>query len=157
NPSSAYTGSININAGTIQLIGSGNYATASVNVHVASGATIDVTGLTGGLRFGGPLTRAAGNDGGVRTCTATMHGGLHVTSGGTVYPGDNGVGTLTIKGATTFDSGSNWRVQLATAIAGGTNTNNVLDISGNLTVATGTNMRIDGSGLAYAPGSTYDY
>jgi autotransporter-associated beta strand protein len=156
-PSSTYTGAININAGTLQLIGSGNYATGNVNVHVASGATIDVTGLISGLRFGGLSTRAAVNNGDVLTGTGTVSGGLHVFNGGTVYPGDNGVGTLTVKGGTTFDSGSNWRVQLASAIPGNANTNNVIDISGNLTVSTGTNMRIDGSGLTYASGSTYDY
>ncbi|HEY2787038.1 MAG TPA: autotransporter-associated beta strand repeat-containing protein, partial [Fimbriiglobus sp.] len=99
NPGSAFTGTININAGTLNLVGSANFSTTSNELHIGSGATLDATQLTGGLRYGGsPDTRTAIHDGDVLDGTGTVKGGLKVKSGGTVYPGDNGVGTLTSDG-----------------------------------------------------------
>ena len=59
------------------------------------------------------------NNGDVLDGTGTVKGGLKVKSGGTVYPGDNGVGTLTVEGKGLFEAGSNWKVKLGTANAVG--------------------------------------
>ena len=61
--------------------------------------------------------------------TGTVKGGLKVKSGGTVYPGVNGVGTLNVEGKGTFETGSNWKVKLGTANAGDSNTNNRLNFT----------------------------
>ncbi len=81
--------------------------------------------------------------------TGTVNGGLKVKSGGTVYPGDNGVGTLTVDGKGLFEAGSNWKVKLGTANAGDSNTNNRLTFSAGLTLEAGMNMPIDGSGQTF--------
>jgi autotransporter-associated beta strand protein len=158
NPDSAYTGVININAGTLKLVGSATYSSGSNRVHLASGATLDATGLTGGLRYGGdPSLRLNVTNGDTLDGTGTVTGGLRVNNGGTVYPGDNGVGALTVIGAGDFKTGSTWKVKLGTAIPGGTNTSNRIDFSDVLNVGDAANMAIDGSGLVYAAGQTYDY
>jgi autotransporter-associated beta strand protein len=158
NPSGNYSGAVNINAGTLKLVGSGNYSTGSNVVTLVSGATLDVTGLTAGPRYGGdPSTRLGVNAGDVLTGTGTVTGGLKVASGGTVYPGDNGVGALSVNGSGDFASGSNWKVKLGTANAGGANTSNRIDFSAILKLESGINMPIDGSGLTFAAGQAYDY
>jgi autotransporter-associated beta strand protein len=158
NPGSAYTGPININAGTLKLVGSGNYSPVGIEVSLASGATLDVTGLTGGPRFGGdPSLRLNVGNGDTLDGTGTVSGGLRVTNGGTVYPGNNGVGALTVVGAGDFKSNSTWKVKLGTANPSGTNTSNRIDYSDELNVDSAVNMPIDGSGLTFSPGFTYNY
>jgi autotransporter-associated beta strand protein len=157
-PGSSYAGNININAGTLALTGAGNYSTASNTVHVASGATLDVSQLTSGFRYGGdPSTRMSVNSGDTVDGTGTVNGGLKVSAGGTVYAGVDGVGTLSVKGNGDFSAGSNWKVKLSTANPGPVNTSNVIDFTATLKVADQTNMPIDGSGLTYAAGQTFDY
>jgi autotransporter-associated beta strand protein len=165
NPASAYSGAININAGVLKLVGSGNYSHGSNTVYVAAGATLDVTGLTGGLRYGGdPSLKHTVDPNQTLTGEGAVWGGLTVRSGGTVYPGTAGVGTLTVNfGDGRFESGSNWKVRLGTANpgVGASNTSNRLDFGGiidtRLTLQNGVNMPIDGSGLTFDVGRTYDY
>jgi autotransporter-associated beta strand protein len=88
NPNSTDSGTININAGTLNLVGSENYSINRNVVHLATLATLDVTQLTDELRFGGdPSTRLVLNDGDLLNDTGAVKGGLRVESGGTVYPG----------------------------------------------------------------------
>lgn len=158
NPGSVYTGVININAGTLRLVGSGNYSPGSNAVHLASGATLDVTGLTGGARYGGaPNLRMNVTNGDTLDGTGTVTGGLKVSNGGTVYPGIDGVGALTVIGDGDFKTGSTWKVKLATANPGGANTSNRIDLTGALNVDASVTMPVDGGGLTFAPGQTYDY
>jgi autotransporter-associated beta strand protein len=158
NPTSSYSGAININDGTISLVGSANYSTADNILHLASGATLDVTQLTSGFRYGGaPDTRMTLHDGDLLNGAGTVKGGLKVKSGGTVYPGENGVGSLTVDGRGLFETGSNWLVKLGTADAGGLNGSNRLDFSAVLTLEDEMNMIIDGNGLTFSAGQTYDY
>src|SRR5581483_6909154 len=94
--------------------------------------------------------------------TGTVGGAVHVQSGATVAPG-NSVGTLTV-GPTTFSGGSTYSVELGTANAGGpgSNTSDVLNVSGVLNFLTGSGVFVDvstvpgGSG-AFAVGTTYEY
>jgi autotransporter-associated beta strand protein len=156
-PGSVYTGPVNVNAGTLKLIGSGNYSPGANTVTVASGATLDVTGLTGGGHFGGTGTAFGLNSGDTLTGSGTVNGGINAPSGATVFPGDNGVGSMSVTGSGNFASGSTWQVKLGTANAGGSNTSNRVDFTASLKVDTGVNMPIDGSGLTFVPGQTYDY
>src|SRR5206468_1861379 len=129
--------------------------------------TLDVTGLTGGTRFGGtsnstPLMNVQGGD--TVDGTGTINGGLKVKSGGTVYPGDNGDGALSVKGDADFAGGSTWKVKLPTSTPG--TGNSIAFISnGNsnplsLTLGESGNnmiMPIDGNGQTFTAGQTYDY
>ena len=85
NAVNSYTGQTNINAGTLSLLGS---IASSPGLHVAAGATLDVTAAAGGFTLGGTQTLSgAGNVNGVVT----------VGHGGTLQPGDGtGAGTLTL-------------------------------------------------------------
>jgi autotransporter-associated beta strand protein len=158
NSGNTYSGVVDINAGTLSLVGAANYSTASIRVHVASGAALDATGLTAGPRYGGvPSLRLNVTNGDTLDGTGTVTGGLRVSNGGTVYPGDNGVGALTVIGAGDFKSGSTWKVKLGTATPGGTNMSNRIDFSDALNVDDATAIPIDGSGLTFAAGQTYDY
>ena len=117
-----------------------------------------MTSLTGGLRYGGsPELRLKVKDGDTLDGTGHVNGGLKVDAGGTVYPGINGVGTLTVDPNGHFASGSIWKVKLGTAIADGSNTSNAIDFSGKLNIDGGMIMPIDGSGLTFTAGQTYDY
>jgi autotransporter-associated beta strand protein len=156
-PGSVYTGLIDVRAGTLRLVGSGNYSPGTNQVNVALGATLAVTALTSGTRFGGPGTRLGVNSGDTLTGTGTVGGGLRVRSGGTVYPGIAGVGALTVNGDGVFEAGSTWQVRLGSATVGGANTSNRIDLTGTLALADGANMVIDGAGLPFLPGQTYDY
>ncbi len=105
NAANSYTGQTNINAGTLTLLGS---FASSPGIHVAAGATLDVTAAAGGFTLGGTQTLSgAGN----------VTGGVTVAHGGTVQPGDGtGAGTLTLA-ALTFGSaaGNNATVSLTNA------------------------------------------
>lgn len=157
NADNAYTGPISINAGTLSLVGSGNYATVATSLSIASGATLDVSGLTSGLRFGGSGTAFEARAGDVITGNGTINGGLRVRAGSTVYPGVNGVGTLSVNGSVAFDPGSLWQVRALSAIPGSGNSNNVLSVNGAMTVANGMFMPVNGAGLTLTAGQTYDY
>jgi autotransporter-associated beta strand protein len=158
NSGGSYSGAINVNAGTLRLTGSGSYSPGGNTVTVASGATLDVTGLTGGSQYGGAPTTLLGlNSGDTLTGTGTVSGGLKVASGATVYPGDNGIGALSVSGAGDFASGSNWKVKLGTANPGAGNTSNRIDFTALLKLDSGANLLIDGSGLTFTPNQTYDY
>lgn len=158
NPGSTYSAAININAGTLAVVGGGNYSTSPSTVHVATGAVLDITQLTSGLRYGGaPSTRLAVGAGETLDGTGLVKGGLKVNSGGTVYPGDAGVGAMSVQGNGNFDPLSNWRVKLSTANPGPANVGNRIDFSGSVQIADLTRMPVDGNGQTFAAGETYDY
>ena len=89
--SSAYTGATSVAGGTL-LIGAG-----SGNANAALGGAVTVqSGAT--LAGHGALGSGAGTS-------------LTVTSGGTVSPGNAGIGTLTVKGNLAFNDGARYSVQ----------------------------------------------
>jgi autotransporter-associated beta strand protein len=157
NADNAYTGSVSINAGTLSLIGAGNYASVATSLTIGPGATLDVTGLTSGLRYGGPGTGFEARNGDFITGTGTINGGLRARAGSTVYPGDDGVGTLNVNGSVAFDAGSFWQVRALSAAPGSGNSNNVLSVSGAMTLDDGMFMPVDGTGFTLVAGETYDY
>jgi autotransporter-associated beta strand protein len=100
NAAQAYTGATNVNAGTLALGASGAIAT-SPTVNVASGATLDVSAVTGGFTLGSTQTLAG---------AGSVVGSAAVA--GTVNPGDSGaIGTLTL-GATTLNGGGVLNISL---------------------------------------------
>ncbi len=90
----SYTGHTNVNAGTLTLLGS---IASSPGIHVAAGATLDVTAAAGGFTLGGAQTL---------TGAGSVTGAATVGTGGTVRPGDGaGLGTLSLA-ALAFGTGA---------------------------------------------------
>ncbi len=106
NPGNAYTGNTNVNAGTLALTGSGDFAGSPVvTVGATLGPILDVTGLTGGDNFdgslvpGGSFALAVGQR---LLGSGTVVGPMAVRAGSTVAPG-NSIGTLTVSGNAAID------------------------------------------------------
>jgi len=95
-----YTGNTTISAGTLALSGSGSIA--SSNITVASGATLDVSGLTTALALGAGQTLKATATGANTTGTITMGSskGLTLSAGGLVFTAYGGGLTAPLKAGT---------------------------------------------------------
>jgi len=85
-----YTGATSVTGGTLKLGASGSIANSS-SINVATGATFDVSAVTGGWTLG-----ASQSVGGTGTLLNT---GSTITASGTLAPG-NSPGTLTVDGGT---------------------------------------------------------
>lgn len=101
-----FTGSTTIQQGTLALTGAGSLASPTISV--ASGATFDVSGVTGGYTLSSAQTLGG---------TGTVAGATTVA--GTIAPGSGAIGTFTL-GATTLSGGGGLAFQLydATGSAG---------------------------------------
>jgi autotransporter-associated beta strand protein len=120
---SSYSGSTLVNSGTLALTGSASLG-GTTNIAVSSGATFNVSGLSGGtltLNFGQTLS---GN--------GTVLGAIN-TGSGTLAPGAS-AGTLSIA-TLTLGSGSALNYELANVTTTGAGVNDYTTVSGNLTVA----------------------
>lgn len=84
---SSYTGNTQVLAGILALSGASNGIAASPAIEVSSGASLDVSGVSGGFSLGGSQTLAGGG---------SVTGNVTAPSGSTISPGLNGnTGTLT--------------------------------------------------------------
>jgi autotransporter-associated beta strand protein len=97
-----YTGNTSINAGTLTLTGSGSFA-GSPMVFVATGATLNGSGVTGGANFDG--TRFALANAQTLQGNGTVVGPLGISAGSTISPGTTPA-KLTINGGLTFTGGT---------------------------------------------------
>lgn len=109
-----YTGTTTVNAGTLALstnASANNIANSSV-ISVASGALLDVNGITGGLALGGSQTLRG--DGAV-------NGAMSAQIGATIAPGSS-AGQLTFAGGgdISLDDGSNVEIELGANTTPGT-------------------------------------
>jgi autotransporter-associated beta strand protein len=106
-----YTGATNINAGTLALSGTGSIADSS-RIEIGSGATFDITGLSGSFSLGANQTLS-----GTGTLLAT---GQTIVASGTLSPG-NSPGTAIQDGGVlqlAADANYNWQVYDASGVAG---------------------------------------
>jgi autotransporter-associated beta strand protein len=87
---STYPGTTLISAGKLALTGAGSIA-ASTNITVNSGATFDVSGVTGFALASGQMLQGLG----------TINGSLTVN--GAIAPGIGGIGTLTLNNSGTLN------------------------------------------------------
>jgi autotransporter-associated beta strand protein len=103
-----YGGATRITGGTLALAGEGTL-TNSPSIEIAAGATLNVSGRTGGSMtlVSGQTLKGAG----------TFTGGLITGSGSTLSPGTS-PGTLTVNGSLTMDAGSTFTVELNGLTAG---------------------------------------
>ncbi len=113
----SYTGTTDVNAGT--LLVNGNQSAATGLTSVASGATLGGSGTIGGDVF--------------------------VANGGTLSPG-NSVGTLTINGNLALSGGSALAYEFGAANAVGSPLNDVVNIGGNLTLDGTINVAVTAGG-----------
>ena len=140
--SNTYTGSTNINSGTMKLAGAyANNIASSPTVAVNTGATLDVTGLSGGA-----ITLASGQT--LAGCGAVV-GGVIAVNGSHVSPG---VGTLTAS-SLTLNSGSVLDYQFGSS--GYNSLINVTNLGGLTINGGGINLYNQGSTSAFAKPGTY--
>ncbi|HEY3762535.1 MAG TPA: autotransporter-associated beta strand repeat-containing protein [Verrucomicrobiae bacterium] len=136
-----YTGNTVVNAGTLSLGQSG--LLASPAIYVGSSGTYDVSELT---------TPYIVNSGQTLGGFGTVTGAVSVASGGIMDPGSNSVtGTLSLQGNLTESGGVVNQFTLTTP--GGAN--DVLNITGNLTLSGSNNIILTGNGGGALPFGTY--
>jgi autotransporter-associated beta strand protein len=162
----SYTGNTTVSAGTFVLTGSGSFASSPV-ITVQSGATLDVTGVTGGANFAG--TGFALASGQTLTGTGTVAGPLGVSSGAVLSPGGTTTGTLTSTGGLKTAAGG----RLSIGIGGGSpsatpgastqgtlpnpTTNTFIDITGGTTAFDpGTVFTVTMSGVTTSGAYSYE-
>ncbi len=140
-----YTGSTTIEQGTLALTGAGSLASPSITV--ASGATFDVSAVTGGYTLSSTQTLGG---------TGTVSGAATVA--GAIAPGSGAIGTLSM-GDTTLSGGGGLNFQLYDA-AGAAGTGWDLIAAGTLSqAATGSfTIRLaSASSAAGAAGSAVNF
>jgi hypothetical protein len=145
--------------GAVQVTG-GSLLLGSTSATLGSGTvTANGTGAIGGV---GAIVPNLGS---------TAANRVTVAAGATLTPGIGGVGTLTVGSSAThataeLDGGSNWAVDLASAIArpgtgiADVNTNDRLFVNGIVDFSAGSgnlNLTVNGAGLSFMPGKSYDY
>jgi autotransporter-associated beta strand protein len=114
-----YTGATTVNSGTLAIAGSGTISN-SPTITVASGATLDLSGHTGGgMTFVVGQTLAG---------SGTVIGAVTIANGATLSPGGASPGTLTIQGNLVLNNSSALAYQL------GTNSDRTV-VEANLTLA----------------------
>ncbi len=124
NATASHTGSTLVRNSTLTLTGSTTIG-STTNIVVSSGATLSVSGLTGGT-----LVLASGQTlSGVGSVTGNIDTGV-----GAIAPGTS-AGTLPITGSLTLGSGSALNYELANVTTVGSSVNDLITVSGNLTVA----------------------
>ena len=129
-----YSGNTTVSAGTLILSGTGFSANSSV-INVASGATLSVSGVTGGFNLGSSQT-LKGN--------GTVLG--NTTISGNLQPG-NSPGLLTVNGTLTLNGTAITTMEISGNGTRGTaydgiNVSSSLNYGGNLTLAIGTTFGV---------------
>jgi autotransporter-associated beta strand protein len=130
-----YGGATVVAGGTLALAGEGSLTNSPV-LQINAGATLNVSGRTGGS-----MTLVAGQ---TLKGSGTFTGGLITGSGSTLSPGAS-PGTLTVNGSLTMDAGSTFTVEL-NGLAAGTEYDQVAMGGGALT--------LNGAGLNVTLGYT---
>jgi fibronectin-binding autotransporter adhesin len=117
----AYTGRTIVNQGTLSLGASASIA-SSTNIHVASGATFNVSAVTGGFTLANGQTLQG---------EGTVNGNLATAPGAKVSPADSGVaGTLFFNNNLNTSAGGSLNFDVSTSSGSG---NDALFVSGTLT------------------------
>ncbi len=119
-----YAGPTIISGGTLALSGSGSISSSPL-ISIASGATLDVSGLSSTFTLG------AGQS--LSNSVGTVNGSMATAAGATIYPATVGAaGTLTVNGNIDLSAGGIVTFDLSTSAAGG---NDLVAVGGNLTLS----------------------
>ncbi len=133
NGSAAYTGTTTVNNGVL-AIGTSGSIPSSTNITVISGATLDVSALSGGLTLNAGQTLAG---------TGTVLGNVSGASGVTIAPGVAGAGTLTVNGNLSLNGGGALNYDLANVTTTGGGVNDLTAVSGNLNISGTTTITVN--------------
>ncbi len=145
-----YSGNTTISAGTLVLSGSGSIA-SSPNLTVASGATLDVSGLSTALALGSGQTLTVSATGANTTGTIKMGSskGLTLSAGGLTFTAYGGGSTAPLTAGTAGSLNLNGvpiTVTTTTALAAGTYT--LIAATGGTVAGSPGTLNINGSGIA---------
>jgi autotransporter-associated beta strand protein len=138
-----YTGATTVSAGSLIIGATGSVGSSSV-LDVASGATLDVSAVTGGFVVGSSQT-LRGN--------GTIVG--NTTISGSLRPG-NSIGTLTVANNVTWNGGENWIFELGGAgpsiLSPGTSDRLAITGGNDFLKGTGASFTFDFAGSATTQG-----
>ncbi|HWH71249.1 MAG TPA: autotransporter-associated beta strand repeat-containing protein, partial [Candidatus Sulfotelmatobacter sp.] len=123
----SYSRSTTISAGTLKLDGAGAIA-SSPSITVASGATLDVSSVSGGFTLSGLGAQSVLGSGSV-VGNVSSFGGSAIVPGGT-----NVAGTLTFSNDLALNYGDTLVFDLASATTVGSGTNDLIVVNGNLSL-----------------------
>jgi autotransporter-associated beta strand protein len=137
-----YSGITTVSAGTLALSGSGSIAGSPTNI-VASGATFNVSAVTGGFHLASGQTL---------TGTGTNLGPVTINSGATLAPGAGAtLGTLTVSNNLTLAGSANLRISKS----GSTLTSDQIAGTGTLTKGGTLNVTLVSGSSPLADGDTF--
>lgn len=129
---SSYSGATRITAGTLKLAAGASIA-STTNIIISSGAVLDVTSLSGAT-----LTL---NNGQTLSGLGTVQGSIADSWGAVIAPGIS-AGTLTINGNLTLGGGGSLNYELASVTTPGSGVNDLLVVTGTLTVSGPTTLNL---------------
>jgi autotransporter-associated beta strand protein len=130
----AYAGTTAIKGGTLALGGSGSIS-SSTNIVVLAGATFNVSALSGGLTLNNQNLSGTG----------TVAGNISDSSGVTTasgYAATGAAGTLTINGNLSLNGGGLLAYGLANVTTAGAGVNDLIAVTGKLTIAGPTTINV---------------
>jgi autotransporter-associated beta strand protein len=136
NGAASYSGTTTVSNGVLALGSSGSIS-SSTNIVVLSNATLNVSALSSGLT----LNQNEGFSG-----AGTIIGNVSDATGDTLGSGFNATGaagTLTVNGNLTLNGGETLTFGLADLTAAGGGTNDLIDVSGTLTIAGTTTLNVN--------------
>ena len=138
NTSTTFSGVLQNGIGTLGLIKSGTGTLILTGTSTYSGLTDVQAGV---LSVRGTLTNSAVQveNGATLGGAGTINGAVTILSGGILSPGNNGPGTLTV-GSLVLNSGSVSSFELSTAGVIGSGVNDLVAVTGNLTLAGSLNI-----------------
>jgi len=118
-----YSGNTSVSAGTLALSSADSNIASSSSIDVASGATLDVSGITNGFELASGQTLSG---------SGTVAGGMTISLGGVLSPG-NSPGTMST-GAQTWENGGTylWEINDSGGTKGADPGWDWLDITGTL-------------------------
>lgn len=124
-----HTGRTDALNGTLKITGS--IANSSV-INVAGGATLDVSGVSGGFLLGGKQTLA----GGTGASKGIVTGATTLGSGSTISPGDAGAtGILSFASGVNFNPNIHFKLEIASLSGGAGLGYDQVEVTGNVTIA----------------------
>ncbi|MCX6896815.1 MAG: Ig-like domain-containing protein, partial [Verrucomicrobia bacterium] len=138
-----YPGDTVVAGGKLALVapaGATNLLPNSPNLWVGSGATFDVSQMAGGFSVAGGQTLAG---------SGTVTGNVAVASGGSLSPGTNGIGTLTLKNGLTLAGNAVFAINKTGAVR----TND--QVAGLTNLICGGTLTVTATGDALAAGDSF--
>ena len=140
-----YTGATTISNGVLAIGANGSLATSPF-IEVKTGATLDVSAMSGGLTLGAQTLGGGGSVVGNVTDSPTS----------SIRPG-SGAGTLTLSGNLTLGGGGSLGVELANVTTVGASVNDLIQVNGDLSLNDATPTIVNFTFLNGLPSTAGEY